>query len=143
MKTNLHLSFNGDCREAFNHYANHLGGTPEFMPYDAKQMCSESFELPPGAEEKVMHAELAVGDITLMGADALGDDTAFPYRTPQGFDIVLGFDDLSEARRVFDALADGGTTRMPLDEIFFARAFGSLTDRFGIHWNIIVPHPDA
>jgi PhnB protein len=45
-------------------------------------------------------------------------------------------DSAAEARRVFDAFAEGGTVQMPLDKTFFSEAFGMLVDRFGTPWMI-------
>ena len=38
--------------------------------------------------------------------------------TPGGFSVSLYFDDLEEGRRAFDALAEGGTVKMALQEDF-------------------------
>ena len=35
---------------------------------------------------------------------------------------------------MFDKLADGGNVTMPMQETFWARRFGMLTDKFGINW---------
>jgi PhnB protein len=42
---------------------------------------------------------------------------------------------------VFNALADGGSVRMPLGETFWAKKFGMLTDRFGTPWMINCEKP--
>jgi PhnB protein len=49
-------------------------------------------------------------------------------------ELSLGGTDEPRLRAMFDALAEGGTVRMPLAEQFWGDTFGSLTDRFGIHW---------
>jgi PhnB protein len=49
--------------------------------------------------------------------------------------------DVAEAKRVFDALAEGGQIQMPIGETFFAPAFGLCTDRFGTPWMIMVDRP--
>lgn len=36
------------------------------------------------------------------------------YEPPRGFSIVLGIDDIDEAKRLFAALADGGDVQIPL-----------------------------
>jgi PhnB protein len=38
---------------------------------------------------------------------------------------------------MFNALAEGGQVIMPLGKTFYARAFGMLADKFGVHWMII------
>jgi PhnB protein len=54
---------------------------------------------------------------------------------------MLGIKDPAEAERIFQALADNGTVRMPLQETFWAVRFGMLVDRFGIPWIINCSKP--
>jgi PhnB protein len=43
-------------------------------------------------------------------------------------------DDRDRLTKIFDALADGGTTSMPLSDAPWGATFGMCTDKFGIHW---------
>jgi PhnB protein len=54
----------------------------------------------------------------------------------QGFSVTLNIKEPAEADRVFNALADGGTVRMPIGETFWAKKFGMLTDRYGTPWMV-------
>jgi PhnB protein len=54
----------------------------------------------------------------------------------KGFSVTLSIDRPTEADRVFAALADKGTVRMPIQETFWAQRFGMLTDQFGTPWMI-------
>ena len=51
--------------------------------------------------------------------------------------------DEADARRTFDALADGGKIEMPLAKTFWSPCFGMLTDRFGVEWMVMVPGTPA
>ena len=51
------------------------------------------------------------------------------------YDAVDG----AEAKRVFDALAEGGNVTQPLQPTFFSEAFGMCVDRFGTPWMIVGP----
>src|SRR6185295_6353686 len=42
----------------------------------------------------------------------------------------------AEAKRLFDALADGGQVHLPLSKTVFSPGFGMLADRFGVNWMI-------
>ncbi len=128
MDVNIYLSFDGRCAEAFAEYARVLGGEVVFsQTYGETPMAEHT---PAEQHGRVMHAELRVGEARIMGADA----PAEWYTTPGGFSVSLQFDDLAEAQRVFDALAEGGTVKMPLQETFWAKGFGMLIDRFGTPW---------
>ena len=59
----------------------------------------------------------------------------------KGFSVTLNVKEPAEAERVFNALADGGSVRMPLGETFWAKKFGMLTDRFGTPWMINCEKP--
>ena len=56
-----------------------------------------------------------------------------------GFSLSLTAKDEAAARRMFDALADGGKVTMPLGKTFWSPCFGMLTDRFGVGWMVTVP----
>jgi PhnB protein len=55
---------------------------------------------------------------------------------PQGFSVSVHIEDEKEAERLFEALADGGTTTMPFAETFWAKRFGMCVDRFGTPWMV-------
>jgi PhnB protein len=91
--------------------------------------------VPPGSENKVMHASLRVGEATVMASD--GHCQGQPNF--QGFALSLTAKDDAEAQRRFNALAEGGQVRMPLTKTFFASSFGTVADRFGVTWMVYVP----
>ena len=90
--------------------------------------------VPPGSEDKVMHASFRIGDTTVMASDGrcLGKPNF------QGFALSITAADEAQADRTFAALADGGQVQMPLGKTFFSPRFGMLTDRFGVSWMVIV-----
>lgn len=138
MQTLTHLHFKGNCREAFDYYARTLGGKIVFaMTYGESPAAAHS---PAEVRDQIIHARLDLGsDGTLLGCDAAGER----YQLPQGFNVMLSFDEPRDAERAFNALADGGTIGMPFAETFWARRFGMCTDRFGIPWMVNCPKADA
>jgi PhnB protein len=36
--------------------------------------------------------------------------------------------------KTFNAMAEGGTIKMPLQDTFWGARFGMITDKFGFHW---------
>jgi len=132
------LAFPGRCREAFEVYAELLGGRITVMNSFGGH---EDRELPPGSQagpaDKVRFAELRIGEVALRGVD-VGEDEFTPMA---GFSLSLHLADETEARRVFDALADGGNVTTPLTEVDWAQAFGMVRDRFGVPWLILALNP--
>jgi PhnB protein len=91
--------------------------------------------VPPGSENKVLHACLTIGETMVMASDGrcLGKPSF------QGFCLSITVAGEAEADKVFTALADGGQVQMPLGKTFFSPRFGMVADRFGVCWMVIVP----
>jgi PhnB protein len=56
--------------------------------------------------------------------------------------VSVSVDDADEARRVFDALSDGGQVTASLAKTFFSPAFGTCDDRFGVPWMVVAASPE-
>jgi PhnB protein len=81
-----------------------------------------------------MNATLDVGANLLLGSD----DPTGDGGPMKGQSVHLAVTDEAEAKRIFDALADGGEVTMPLAATFWSPAFGMCTDRFGVPWMVSV-----
>lgn len=128
-----YLFFDGRCEEAVDFYRRTLGAEIEMlMRYRESPDPPPPGMVPPGSEHKVMHASLRIGDSVLMASD----DCSPQARPPAGFSLSVAVADAAQARRVFDALADGGQVTMPLGRTFWSPCFGMLTDRFGVGWMV-------
>ncbi len=132
-----YLFFNGRCEEALEFYRAALGAQVEFlMRYKESPEAPPPGRVPPGFENKIMHATFHIGSSTLMASDGCEEVPKFG-----GFSISLGVPTQAEAERAFAALAAGGQVQMPLGKTFWSPCFGMLTDRFGIGWMVSVATP--
>ena len=129
-----YLFFGGNCREAFTRYQEILGG--ELFVMTMKEVPGE--EPPPGMEDVVIHAAITNGDNVLMGSD---DPMAENFGPVQGMMVSYDAADVDDAKRVFEALGEGGTVSQELTPTFFSEAFGMVTDRFGTPWMVVGPEP--
>ena len=132
-----YLFFGGNCRDAFTRYKEIFGG--ELTLLDMKDAPGQE-EAPPEVANMIIHAALADGDNLLMGSD---DPMSESFGPVQGMMVTVDAADDAEAKRVFDALAEGGTVTQALEPTFFSSAFGMCTDRFGTPWMIVGPDPNA
>ncbi|MBR0565739.1 VOC family protein [Azoarcus sp. L1K30] len=129
-----YLFFPGCCEEAIEFYRATLGAELQmFMRYKDSPDTPPPGAVPPGYDEKVMHASLKLGESVLMLSDGCNEDPGFA-----GFSLSLSPADPVEAARLFAALAEGGSVRMPLGPTFWSPAFGMLVDRFGVGWMVNV-----
>ncbi|SDR00991.1 PhnB protein [Rhizobiales bacterium GAS191] len=136
MNVQSYLSFDGRCEEAIEFYKGALGAeVTMLMRYKECPDTSSPGMVPPGSEDKVMHASMRIGDTVVMASD--GHCQGKP--SFQGFSLSITAANEAEADRLFAALADGGQVQMPLGKTFFAPRFGMAADRFGVSWMVIVP----
>jgi len=89
--------------------------------------------LPPGSENKVLHASIRIGSAVIMASDG------FCSGQPkfEGFRLSLTVPTVAEAEKLFATLADGGQIQMPLSKTFFSPMFGMVADRFGVGWMVL------
>ena len=108
MQVSPYINFSGNCEEAFSFYEKAIGARRGMTQlFGGSPMESR---VPPEWHGKVMHTTLVIGNTTLMGSDA----PPGMQETPKGFSVSLVIDDAGEAERVFAALSEGGTIRMPI-----------------------------
>jgi PhnB protein len=129
MSFHAYLFFGGNCREAFTRYHDIFGGDLELMRLGD----APGSDAPPEKADMIIHAALTVGDALLMASDDPMSETFGPV---QGMMVTYSATDAVDAKRVFDALAEGGQVTQPLIETFFSPAFGMCTDRFGTPWMV-------
>lgn len=129
MQFHSYLFFDGQCAEAFRFYEQVLGGKLEMQTHGDSPIAGE---VPPETHDLILHASLKVGDALLMGSDSPPEH----FEKPQGFSVSIQVDDPADADRIFHALAENGTVKMPIEKTFWATRFGMLVDRFGTPWMV-------
>jgi len=135
MNVQAYLMFNGRTEEALAFYQAALkaevtalmrfGEAPEPPPPDM---------IPDGWSNKIMHSSFKVGSVELMASDGCQSDGA----SFSGISLALSVATPEEAETTFAALSEGGQVTMPLAKTFFSPSFGTLTDRFGVSWMVLV-----
>jgi PhnB protein len=136
MIVQVYLNFDGRCEEAVEFYRRTLGAEVKMlMRHGEAPETPAPGMVPPGSENKVLHAALRIGETLVMASDGRCQGTP-GFR---GFCLSITVANEAEADRVFAALSDGGQVQMPLGKTFFSPRFGMLADRFGVPWMVIVP----
>jgi len=132
MTVQPYLFFEGRCQEAIEFYKGALGAQVNMLMRfkDAPDpgVCG------PGSEDKVMHADIRIGNTSILASDGRCQQKA----SFQGFSLSLTVANEAEADRYFAALSDGGQVQMQLAKTFFSPRFGMVADRFGVSWMIYV-----
>src|ERR1043165_200656 len=104
-----YLFFGGRCEEALEFYRTALGAQMEMtMRFNESPDPMPPGAVPPGFENKIMHASFRLGGSRLMASD--GNEPGGRF---EGFSLSLSVPTEAEADRAFAALADGGKIGMP------------------------------
>lgn len=124
---NPYIGFNGKCREAMNFYKECLGGELNMM---AVKDTPAAASCPAGTEDQIMHSSLTKNGMVVMATD-MAQGT---YQQGNNVALSVNCSSEEEINTFFNNLAAGGTITCPLGVQFWGDTFGSLTDKFGIHW---------
>jgi PhnB protein len=130
MQLSPYLNFNGQCATAFKFYEQALGGKIVMMQTHGESPMND--QVPADWRDMIIHARMTVGDSVLMGSDMPPSS----HTVPQGFTVSISIASLSDAERIFNALAANGKVGMPFQKTFWSAGFGMAVDRFGIPWMV-------
>ena len=127
-----YLHFGGNCEEALNRYKEILGGKIEIRNrYDDPNM-----DVPKNYKDKVLHARFHFGENTIMASDVFPGQPAAKSSGDVALSVTV--DDLEEAEKIFEELAEGGAIGVAFEKQFWGEWHGNLTDRYGIRWMVNV-----
>ncbi len=129
MSLSFHIDFNGQCEEAFNFYADHLGAKIGTM------LRVKDSPVPASSEahgQKIVHANVCIDGVEIAGADVDPDN----YESPKGFCVLLGVDSEEKVKSFFNALQEGGRVVLVPQQTFWSPCYAIVVDRFGVPWKI-------
>ena len=126
-KLSPYLYFPGNCEEALNFYKKVFNGEIVAL----QRFGEASMPVEEGYRQKIMHAELKAGTLSLMFSDGA------PHKEIKPGDNVhlnLAFEDETSLRLIWGKLSGGGSIHMDLQDTFWGAIFGQLEDKYGIRW---------
>jgi PhnB protein len=135
-KVSIYLNFQGNTEEAFNFYKSVFKTDYAAPVMRMKDVPSQDGmpPLPENEKDKVMHVALPIlGGIQLLGTDML-ESMGHKLKIGNNVSINLEPDSKEETERLFNALSEGGSDVMPLQDMFWGAYWGSCLDKFGIRW---------
>ncbi len=133
MAVNPYIFFNGNCRKAVEFYAEVFETkVPEIMLYsDAPP--DQDFPISEDTKNLVMHAYLDIKGSPVMFSD---QPPGMPFIRGNNISLIINSNDMDEINTMFNKLKEGGTVDIELQETFWSKYYGSVTDKFGIAWQV-------
>lgn len=133
MQATPYLMMDGNAKEAIRFYEKALEAKVLFLQTFGEMPEKPEFPLPDEAKERVSHATIQVGESTIMFSDI------FPgqhFQSGNQVTICLSTNDKEQSKKILEALQQGGQVEMPMQETFFSPAYGIVTDKFGVTFQI-------
>ena len=131
MSLNIYLTFDGNCREAFDFYKSVFGG--DFIAFQTFGNGPPDMDVSDADKDKVMHVSLAVGSSVLMGSDT-AEGFGPPLVVGTNFSISIVGESKEHCDGLLAKLSDGGEIIMAMQDTFWGSYFGMWRDRFDIAW---------
>ncbi|MDQ2077974.1 VOC family protein [Marinimicrobium sp. ABcell2] len=130
MSISFHIYFNGQCQEAFEYYAEHLGGNIGLMLEYKDSPASSS--VPANWQHKIVHGNVSLEGVELAGADVVPEQ----YHQPRGFYLLLGASTEDKVNAAFEKLAVGGNVILPPQKTFWSPCYAIVIDQYAVPWKI-------
>jgi predicted 3-demethylubiquinone-9 3-methyltransferase (glyoxalase superfamily) len=120
------LLFFGQAEEAMNFYVSLFPGAKvlDLIRYGPNE---------PGKEASVKKARFSIGSQIVLCIDST---VKHEFSLTPAFSFLVEYQSDREIIQLYDALASGGSTPMPLRAYDFSQKFAWVNDRFGVSWQL-------
>ncbi|RZT22623.1 VOC family protein [Fictibacillus sp. BK138] len=133
MSVDVYLNFNGNCRDAVEFYAEVFKTErPQIMTF-GEAPPNPNYELPEEAKNLVMHTRLNIDGSNVMFSDTF---PGMPFVEGNNVTLAIVNKDIDQIKSMYEGLKEGGEVVMELQETFWSKLYGQVTDKFGIHWQL-------
>lgn len=133
LRLNPYVVLEGTTREAVEFYQKALDAQLVSPITAFGDMPGSEQHVPAEALKLVMHAHLKVGESDLMFSDTF---PGMPHQAGNTVSIAIHTPSMERSQQIFAALAEGAQVEMPLQKTDWSPGYGSLKDKFGVHWQI-------
>lgn len=121
-------------------YLNVVGAADAVELYKEAFGAAEVRRMPAEDGQRLMHSHLVINDGSLMISDCF-PESGYEHQPSHSFTMQLVVDDID---RWFQRAVDAGLeVTNPVALMFWGDRWGSLKDRFGVHWAMNQPADQA
>jgi PhnB protein len=131
MPVNVYVNFNGNCRQAVEFYAQVFGTEKPKINTYGENPPNPEFPLPEEMKNLVMHTQLNIYGSTVMFSDAF---PGTPFVAGNNISLAIVSKNMEDIKSLYNKLKEGGIVEVELQETFWSKGYGMLTDKFGIKW---------
>lgn len=128
-----YVTMDGTGKEAVDFYKDALGAEVSGVQTFGELPENPEFALPDEAKNRVLHAQIQVGNTYFMLSDTFPGQ---PLNAGSQVNVAVTLEDVEKSKSVFEKLKTDGKVLMPLLETHWSPSYGQVMDKFGITWQI-------
>jgi len=140
MLLEMFFNFDGDCRDAVEFYAKVFNSSVNNLMTYGNVPPDPNSPIPETDKNRIMYAGVPFDNMVLMCMDV---PCGYPFTVGTNISPTISFPDKAEVERVFNELSAGGTVHTEPSPTFFSELYASVTDKFGINWQILHYIPET
>lgn len=133
LKVIPYLVLDGTAREAIGFYEKVFKAEVLGIITFGDMPANPEYPLPEEAKNLVSHATIKIGDSEIMFSDNFPGQ---PHQIGNQVTICVTSNDAEQSKQLFEALQQDGQIDMPLQKTDFSPAYGVITDKFGVTFQI-------
>ncbi|MNC16446.1 hypothetical protein D3C76_135790 [compost metagenome] len=133
LQLNPFILLDGNAQQAIEFYQEVLGAKLLFKQTAGEGPQNPESPMSEKAKARIAHSVLRVGETDFFVADLEEGMTLLPGN---GINICITADTAAEAEQLYHALKEGGQIDIPLGPTYFSPAYGMVTDRFGVAFQV-------
>jgi len=126
------IQFNGNCAEAIEFYEKVFGATDKYIDYYRDAPNDSGLTKSEETKNLVMHSGM-----TICGTHINMSDTEDKVVAGNMFKLNVFMNSAEDVINAFQMLKENGKVIVELGAQFFSPMYGSVEDRFGVHWQLI------
>lgn len=126
---------NGNGREAIKFYEDAIDAKVLSLQTFGEMPENPEIPIPSEAKDRILNAQLKIGNTNLMLSDTFPGSA---YKLGNQVEIAITMNDIEKSKEIYNKLQESGQVLIPLQETFWSPSYGSVTDKFGVSWQISV-----
>ncbi|OKP81864.1 hypothetical protein A3842_10520 [Paenibacillus sp. P3E] len=133
IQLNPFILLDGNAQKAIEFYQETLGAKLLFKQTVGEGPQNPDTPLSEEAKARIAHSVLRVGETDFYVADLEEGQALIPGN---GINICITVDNAAEAEQLYHLLKEGGQVDIELAPAYFSPAFGMVTDKFGVTFQV-------
>jgi PhnB protein len=133
LQLNPFIMLDGNAKEAIQFYEKALDAKVLFKQTVGEGPENPEFPISAEDKERIAHSVLKIGETDIFVADLIPGQS---HQRGNQITICITTDEIEKSKLLYESLQQDGQVNISLDETYFSPAYGMVTDKFGVIFQI-------